>query len=461
VQEFKMLLTSDGILPRNEYLSNMSHAWSWSLYYISDAPNFVFLILLFHFATILAFLIGYKTRLVTAILWIMTVSLHNRNWFILNGGDDLVRCTLLICIFLPLGKSLSIDAYLNKSKIPPEKFSYFSWINFCYIYQLGCIYVISSLFKYHPIWRSEFTALDYALHLDMFVRPFGIWIREHYFILKIMTAATIFLEIYGPFFLLFALFKKLFTFSRYTTVLIFISFHLGIDLMMNVGPFPYYAISFWLAFLPADFWKQHVRIIYNLKQKLEYLSLHVTIPALKNIATYSLIPMLIFLPLLIYWPLNDLKNEKLITTSWINYNDTLLSFSRWMHTYQNWKLFAPFPKNNNVWFQIIGELSSGKQINLHLQNDQIADAYPDPADVNQQFYSENIRKMFLSLEDSEKNRLLMAKYYCRSWNTHKNRFTEGVLKSVEIKFYGQRNLASGKTEPPLKSVLLKHICTSP
>lgn len=468
-QNYQLFLTHDGIITRKEFIATMAHPWSWSVYYINDHPNFIFLLLLFHFALVISFLVGYKTKLATFLLWIMTVSLHNRNWFVLNGGDDLVRCCLLFSIFIPFGKYFSIDYLLNKSKVSVKNINHvhFSWVNYCYIYLLLSIYIISGLFKNHPIWRTDFTALDYALHLDMFVRPFGIWIREQYGLLKMMTAMAMFLEVYGPFLLLFSLLPKLFTFTRYLVTLGFMSFHLGIDLLINVGPFPYYAISFWLAFLPADFWKQNIRVVYYLRQFLTNLQTSTikfyqkVLPKFKLITSLSFVPAIIFLPLLAYWPLHDLKRDQIISYAWVQYSEAFVSASRWLHTYQNWKLFAPFPKTNNVWFQVIGSLSSGEEVNLHLNSKDVSAQYPDSADVSEQFYSENIRKMFLTLEDNERNRELMAKFYCRWWNELGKGFTPGKLASIEIKFYGQRNLASGNTMEPEKKVLLKHICTSP
>ncbi len=463
-----MFLTENGIVTRKDFIGSMAHPWSWSVYYINDHPNFILLLLIFHLSLVLSFLVGYKTKLTTLLLWIMTVSLHNRNWFILNGGDDLVRCGLLFSIFIPFGKHFSIDNLLSKVQVPKrtKTFLHFSWINFCYIYLLCSIYIISALFKNHPIWRTDFTALDYALHLDMFVRPFGVWIRDQFSVLKLLTAAAIFIEVYGPYLLLFALIPKLFTISRYLITALFISFHLGIDLLINVGPFPYYAISFWLAFLPGDFWRQNIRMLVRIKLVVQKIS-SITKSIFKYFEKYfdliskaALIPMLIILPLLAYWPLNELKREQTINYAWIQYNETMLTASRWLHTYQNWKLFAPYPKVNNVWFQVIGELESGEQVNLHLNNKLTDDTYPDPTEINKQFYSENVRKMFLTLEENEHNRLLMAKFYCRWWNQLEKGFTPGKLKFVEIKFHGQRNLASGKTMEPERKVLLSHLCTS-
>ena len=51
----------------------------------------------------LMLLVGFRTRTATAICWLLTVSLHARNAFVLDAGDDLLRSMLFWSLFLPLG----------------------------------------------------------------------------------------------------------------------------------------------------------------------------------------------------------------------------------------------------------------------------------------------------------------------------------------------------------------------
>ena len=58
----------------------------------------------------LAFVLGYRTRLVGFCSFVLLVSLHARNPAVLNGGDILLRTLLPLTLLTPLGERWSIDA---------------------------------------------------------------------------------------------------------------------------------------------------------------------------------------------------------------------------------------------------------------------------------------------------------------------------------------------------------------
>src|SRR6185312_7530268 len=68
-------------------------------------------------------LLGYRTRLMTVVSWILLVSLHNRNPIILDAGDVLLRLLLFWSMFLPLGAAYSIDGVLTNlgARHPPTR----------------------------------------------------------------------------------------------------------------------------------------------------------------------------------------------------------------------------------------------------------------------------------------------------------------------------------------------------
>ena len=100
--DIEAFYTAQGIWPKTVVYN---FAWSrgyWSFHLIFDTYLWNGILFGFHFLLALLLLLGYRTQLVTAFLWLFTVSLHNRNLFILQSGDDLLRLTLLWAIFLPL-----------------------------------------------------------------------------------------------------------------------------------------------------------------------------------------------------------------------------------------------------------------------------------------------------------------------------------------------------------------------
>lgn len=53
-----------------------------------------------------ALLVGYKTRLVSIMSWFLLMSLHNRNFLVLHGGDTLLRAALFWACFCPGGNGM-------------------------------------------------------------------------------------------------------------------------------------------------------------------------------------------------------------------------------------------------------------------------------------------------------------------------------------------------------------------
>ena len=149
-------LSDQGFVSRLNFLQHEANPWNWSLLYTSGDYRFLYIFLTWHFITLILFVLGYKTKWQTFFLWIQIVSLHNRNWVVLNGGDDLVRCCLILLIFLPLGAAFSLD---SKDKINNGEQTSTSIFNLALFLQLSIMYVASAIFKNHNFWNKEFISL--------------------------------------------------------------------------------------------------------------------------------------------------------------------------------------------------------------------------------------------------------------------------------------------------------------
>ena len=66
-------------------------------------------------------LVGYRTRLMTWLSWVLMVSLHWRFRSILGGGDEYLRYLLFWSVFLPLGARWSVDRALDDSVEPGRR----------------------------------------------------------------------------------------------------------------------------------------------------------------------------------------------------------------------------------------------------------------------------------------------------------------------------------------------------
>ena len=242
--------TDAGVLQRFDEVTAITRQFFVSFHLANGSE--VFQIILFAINLILAFLllVGYRTRISTILLFIFTVSLHARNPLILNGGDDILRLFLFWSIFLPLGAVWSVDSAMNTTKIPDSKY-HFSVASFALIAQVVIVYWATFLFKMHPVWTDDYSAVHYILNAEIFVSSIGLMLAKNEVVLPLLTVSSLCLELIGPF-LIFVPW-----FNRYWRIFVsssFILMHLGFALFMALGLFPYISIISWLIFIPAIFW---------------------------------------------------------------------------------------------------------------------------------------------------------------------------------------------------------------
>ncbi len=550
--------TDVGLIPRSIFTGEMSMPWSFSFHLANGSYPFIVGMFTIHFIFGLMVFTGYKTRWGIIGAYIMAISVHNRNWLINNGGDDVLRAILFISIFLPFQRRFSVDAAMETG--PRQKKEHFSTWGLTFFLQAFVIYFVSYILKNHDIWRTDYTAFFYSSRLDIFATPLGVWLRDFPAFGKFITAFSIYLEWIGPLLLIFAfIFGRFWWVLRTLLVFSFIGFHFGIFLTMNIGLFAFICMAMWTLFLPGPFWdfcgefylkrnfdkltiyfdqecgfcQKSVRIlksfllldtvalkaaqsdsvinsemkkknswvvvnekgdhffrydawvelmkhspagclivpVFSLKvmrilgdkvyelvsknrphlskvsQFLDYRSPRSEIKVLSW--AYQLSGAFIFATLLM-WNLTTIKKYEIKAPF---FQDV----TRWIHIYQEWNMFAPFPKMDNIWVEIPAVLSDGTQIEL-LSGSR--DIYSIKSDVfNKSIPNEHWRKFFLNLSD----RADYARYYggflCRRWNDRDVRLVKDVgLRKFEIIVYSQLNLDNGEKGGIVRKLSWKHWC---
>lgn len=248
-QHMEAFYTDFGTLPRWIAIEKYNHFLNFSFHYLGGHIGFQYLIFFIHGLFALGLIIGFRTKLMTFLCWLLAVSLQNRNSSILNSGDVVLRMVLFWGMFLPLGFRYSVDRALDISRQSMNQ--YCSLSSFALITQLFFIYVFTGLLKHSPLWFPKGEALAMAMELDIFVTPLGVYLRNFPELMKFMTLSVYFMEVIG-FLIFFIPFKT--NLFRLAGVLMFASFHLGIILTMNIGAFPWTCIMAWLALLPSSVW---------------------------------------------------------------------------------------------------------------------------------------------------------------------------------------------------------------
>ena len=426
--------TDAGALPRYAIAEHVGRIEHVSLHMASGSGGWIAFLFAIHFLAGLALMVGFHTRLATAVCWVLTVSLHNRNPLVLHSGDVIIRQMLFWSLFLPLGSRWSIDA--RRPLLRPEPPTTFLSVGSAgFLVQLASIYVFTWALKTGKPWHDG-TAVYYTLQIDHFAKqPQSMFMLQHLDVLRLLTNATIVFEIAAPALLLVPFFQGP---LRTALVLSFWSLHLGFFAFMELGLFPWTCIAAWTAVLPGWFW-----------DRLRARATHgapIPTPAWANsIGAFCLV-------LVTWWNLGTLHDRLLVPKP-------LAPFVRVARLDQKWEMFAPHPLKDDGWFVVAGHLHDGTGTELFRggpvrfdKPERIAQSY------NGQRWSKYMRNLYLSKYKSM--RVYYSRYLCKTHNAGKKRSDPDALESIDVFFMKELTPPPGDPDPvPVKTdVWVGHRC---
>lgn len=227
-----------GVLPR-AWLAQSGDPWRLSLYMLNGGTWYAVLLLALEALAALALALGWRTRLAAIACFVLEASLLNRNILVLIGGDLLLACLLFWSMFLPLGARWSVDAALSRGT-PRQPDQHLSWASAALLLQVMSVYFFSAILKNGSEWWPEGSAVYFALQLDMYATPLGVWLRQYPELLHGLSYFVWFLELLGPLLVFSPLFNRP---LRFAAMLLFMAMHVGFLLCLNLGPFPFISLT--------------------------------------------------------------------------------------------------------------------------------------------------------------------------------------------------------------------------
>lgn len=224
----------------------LGHPYRFNIFeLLPNDPRVAPLVALLHLVGVVGMTLGLFTRTSIAIAFFTLLSFHNRNTFILNSADIVVRNILFLLFFTPCGDLFSLDRLWRRwigveNGMPEEKSP---WALRLLQLQFSIIYVATVLFKMKGTWWADGTAVYIATRLDEFLRV-PLEILNSMALIKFMTWSTLLIE--------FALgtlvwFKEL----RYWVLLAGVGLHLGIEVTMHIPLFEWVMIGAMLCMVPS------------------------------------------------------------------------------------------------------------------------------------------------------------------------------------------------------------------
>jgi hypothetical protein len=424
--------SDQGALPRAAVLEKLARIEHVSLHMASGTSGWTLFLFGIHLLFAIMMMVGFRTRLATAVVWFLTISLHNRNPLVLHSGDVIIRVMLFWAMFLPLGARWSLDARRPILQPPPPQ-TYTSIAGLGFIAQIAFVYVFTWALKTGKPWHDG-TAVYYTLMIDHFVKqPQANLMLEHLDFLSLLTEATIRFEIIAPALLLFPFFKGP---LRTALVFSFWGLHIGFFTFMELGLFPWTCIAAWTAVLPGWFWDRlRVRGTDG--------------PALAR-PWWREVLALGFLGLVLLWNVSTINTRVTIP-------EPLATVGRTLRLDQKWEMFAPYPLKDDGWFVVDAQFHDGTHAEL-LRGGEVS--FEKPEGIAQSYAGQRWSKYMrnLWLKKYKDMRLYYGRQLCRTNNAGKRRTDPKALVGFEMWFVKEPTPAPGGTSEILPISIWKHHC---
>ncbi len=426
----KAFFTNEGILP-----INILKQYNWSTYYfsfhtISGDLWWQVLVFVINTLCIVLLIIGYRTRVFTFICWAFLTSLQNRNPFILQGGDDLLRILLFWAIFLPWGERYSIQ---KKSNYPTN---YFSIANIGYILLVCSVFFFSALLKTSSEWRSEGTALYYTLSLDQIRLPLGTFIYQFPGLLKVLTFIVFYIELLAPILIILPYVSKK---VRIIGIICYICLFIGIANTLYVGLFYIIGLVSLIGMFPSNWMDWFESKLYKNKTEIK-------LPELENKKTFFIYNSFLFVK-------NYFIAGVILFCLMINLgsvrgfpyvlDQTLVNYGQVLRLEQNWGMFSPFILKDDGWFVYSGFDQNHHYIDIKHNTSSVSFKKPNP--VVCEFESDRWRKFQENYTFNNNNymRPFYCKYLINKWNQD---HSDNKISDLTIFFIKETSLPNYQTK---------------
>lgn len=417
--------TDEGFMPRDKLLGGWSNPLFYSFHNWGGDVTSQAILFIVSGVFGLMLLFGFKTRVASIMSFLMVASVQGRNYLILQGGDDLLRVMMFWAMFLPLGARYSIDAALATPRRIEGPERLFSVASVVIVLQLLAMYVVSAALKTGPTWHAQGSAIHLALHHHAFATPFGQWFRQLPApVLQYMTWSVYYLELAGPL-LFFLPYRN--DWARTIQPLLFISFHFGLFLTMELGHFPWVAMGAWLIVFPSWFWDRPVRAVLvklNLKRRLQffidavrqYIVDHRHWFRSRTPRPMRIQPGLFGTILAAILAVYTAYGTAFAATHRGNVEGEQFNPMLMLRLYANWGMFAPNPPNTSGWFIIVGERKDGVQIDVWNDKNPVDWQMPDVPSAT--YRTQRWRKFLDNIINPRHAvvRPFFLRWVCREWN---------------------------------------------
>jgi len=230
--------STEGFVP-GEYVPAFFRDTRFSLLDYFQEPAAVYVLYAAMLIVFVLFTVGYKTKYMKFLQFILLLSFQERNFLILNSGDTLLRVISFYLMISPCGESLSIDSLKKHAK----KISV--WSIRLIQFQLAVVYFFAGIAKFGTQSWMDGSAVNYILRNSLFNRFSMDWIIAFPFIIMFLTWFSLTFELALPFLIWFKKFRR-------PILGIGVFLHISIFLFLDVGWFSLSTLAIYPIFLKHE-----------------------------------------------------------------------------------------------------------------------------------------------------------------------------------------------------------------
>lgn len=450
-------LSDVGVMPRAAFLDASARLQRICLLDSVGQPWQVAVYLAATYASLVALLVGYRTRLASVLSFVLVAGIYERNYYLFDGADTVIRTMLFWLMFVDAGAAYSVDARLRgsddtraRSPLVPVLVAEA---------QIAWVYLATAVIKLgHPLWRDG-TALHYALSTPhVFTRGWATAFRDDVWLVKSGTYATLVFELAFP---LLVLGLRRYPAARLTALIAGVLFHAGTVVALDIGSFPMvmlvcYAIYCEPAWLARPLAWVDAKLLRPLAARLQ--AREGSAPSTTTQRTGAPRPGLasrfrdVALPVLF------------ATAAWngIHADDfadfptppaAIAAIPQTLSLWQRWDMFAPDPIRSDYYVEVRGVRLDGRQVDALLEapGGEIAEH------ERGLFYDRWTKFMHAVAFGRRAVHLPFARYVCRRWNLDRDGAER--LASLRVVRIERRIAPLGEPENPARAVpVYEHTC---
>jgi len=208
---------------------------------------------------VLCLLLGYRTRLMSILNFVIVLSIHERNVYVLTGGDTVLRVMCFWMMFIPLDHHYALDAVrrrwsryrqtrqLRDLRFPAAGYTAYAFPVRMIMIQVALVYIFTIVLKLQGSQWLNGQAVGYVFQVQAMMVPLGRWFGSVApdWLFRILTYQTLMAE---AGFAIFMFSPFLQPSLRVLGLFFVIGLHLGIGLMMT-QPLPDFSLVMFASYL--------------------------------------------------------------------------------------------------------------------------------------------------------------------------------------------------------------------